>query len=82
MLFLARQHGCCASVSPGEMTAIIGASGSGKTTLLQILGTLARPSAGELLYKEENLLFKSSLSLNLFCKQYPLLKTKLKKLTM
>ncbi len=38
-------------IHAGEMTAVIGASGSGKTTLLQILGTLAAPSSGQLLFK-------------------------------
>jgi len=42
-------------VSPGEMTAIIGASGSGKTTLLQICGTLAKASDGDLLFDGEKL---------------------------
>jgi len=35
-------------VEPGERIAIIGSSGEGKSTLLQILGTLERPSGGEL----------------------------------
>ncbi len=54
------------SMASGEMTAIIGASGSGKTTLLQICGTLARPSTGELLFKEESLLAKNSQELASF----------------
>ena len=37
-------------VSRGEMAAIIGASGSGKTTLLQILGALAKPNSGSLIF--------------------------------
>lgn len=39
----------------GEMSAVVGASGSGKTTLLQILGTLATPSSGTLLFNGERL---------------------------
>jgi lipoprotein-releasing system ATP-binding protein len=31
----------------GEMVAVVGASGAGKSTLLHILGTLDRPTAGE-----------------------------------
>lgn len=34
-------------VRAGELAAIVGPSGSGKTTLLQIMGTLDRPTAGD-----------------------------------
>jgi lipoprotein-releasing system ATP-binding protein len=50
----------------GEMAAITGASGSGKTTLLQILGTLASPTSGELLFKNEKLLTKTEQELARF----------------
>ena len=35
-------------VERGEVVTIVGPSGAGKTTLLQILGTLRRPSSGEI----------------------------------
>ena len=34
----------------GEMVSIVGQSGVGKSTLLQIIGTLDRPTSGEVLY--------------------------------
>ena len=36
-------------IKKGEIVAIVGPSGAGKTTLLQILGTLDKPSEGEVL---------------------------------
>lgn len=47
-------RGVTLSISPGEITAIVGASGAGKTTLLQILGTLMKPDSGEVLYGGED----------------------------
>lgn len=35
------------AISSGELVAILGRSGSGKTTLLQIMGTLDRPTSGD-----------------------------------
>ncbi|MDP4239391.1 MAG: ABC transporter ATP-binding protein, partial [Bacteroidota bacterium] len=36
-------------IKKGEIVSIVGPSGAGKTTLLQILGTLDKPNAGEIL---------------------------------
>ena len=37
------------SIDRGEIVTILGASGAGKTTLLQILGSLDKPSSGEVI---------------------------------
>jgi len=42
-----------------EMVSIVGASGAGKSTLLHIMGTLDRPTSGQVLFEGKNL-FKSS----------------------
>ena len=42
------------SIAKGEIVSIVGPSGAGKTTLLQILGTLDKPNAGEVLVDEIN----------------------------
>ena len=41
--------GIDATIDKGEIVSITGASGAGKTTLLQIVGTLEKPDAGEVL---------------------------------
>jgi len=40
-------------IKQGEIVSIVGSSGAGKTTLLTILGTLDRPSAGEVTIHNE-----------------------------
>ena len=43
------------SVQQGEILAIVGKSGAGKTTLLQILGTLDRPTSGQVFINGEDI---------------------------
>jgi lipoprotein-releasing system ATP-binding protein len=51
------------TMQQGEMMVIVGASGAGKTTLLHILGTLDRPSQGEVLYQGEDIFARSERTL-------------------
>ncbi len=48
-------QGASLEVRPGEFLAITGHSGSGKTTLLSMLGGLARPSSGRVLFDGDDL---------------------------
>ncbi len=43
-------RGASLSLTPGEITLLSGKNGAGKSTLLSILGTVLRPSRGEVLY--------------------------------
>ncbi|HJS93284.1 MAG TPA: ABC transporter ATP-binding protein [Solirubrobacteraceae bacterium] len=40
-------RGVSLTIGPAELVGIVGPSGSGKTTLLQLMGTLDRPSSGQ-----------------------------------
>jgi putative ABC transport system ATP-binding protein len=51
-------------VAPGELMAIVGPSGSGKSSLMNILGGLARPSAGRVWVDGSDLLKMSDAALN------------------
>ncbi|CCH32714.1 ABC transporter ATP-binding protein [Actinosynnema sp. NPDC047251] len=42
------------AVAAGELVGVVGPSGSGKSTLLNVLGTLDRPSSGEVLVDGED----------------------------
>ncbi len=53
-------------VQRGEIVAIIGKSGAGKTTLLQIIGTLDRPTKGEVIINGERLMAKGEKALAAF----------------
>ncbi len=48
-------HGVSLKVDPGEIVALIGSNGAGKSTLLNAISGLARPVAGSILFKGEEL---------------------------
>ena len=48
-------EGVSLEISPAESVAIIGPSGSGKSTLLQIIGTLDRPTSGQVVLNGQDL---------------------------
>ncbi|MFV7770584.1 MULTISPECIES: lipoprotein-releasing ABC transporter ATP-binding protein LolD [Shewanella] len=48
-------NGVNLSIYRGEQIAIVGSSGSGKSTLLHIMGTLDKPSSGQVLFDGEDL---------------------------
>ena len=43
------------NIEAGKITAVTGKSGSGKSTLLHILGTLDKPTSGEIIFKGQDL---------------------------
>lgn len=52
------------TIKQGELVGIVGASGSGKSTLMNVLGGLVRPSAGQAIVAEQNLLKLSARELD------------------
>jgi lipoprotein-releasing system ATP-binding protein len=53
-------------INGGEALAILGASGAGKSTLLQIMGTLDRPTHGEVTFEGRDLLAMNDEELSRF----------------
>jgi lipoprotein-releasing system ATP-binding protein len=47
-------------VEPGQRTAIIGQSGAGKSTLLHVLGTLDKPTSGQVIYEGVDIFSQSA----------------------
>lgn len=48
-------YGVSLTINQGGLTVLKGPSGSGKTTLLSILGCMARPTAGRILFQDQEL---------------------------
>ena len=53
-------------ISSGDTLAIVGVSGSGKSTLLHILGTLEKPTVGEVYYGNTNVFKQNESELTAF----------------
>ncbi len=53
-------------IADKETLAVVGVSGSGKSTLLHLLGTLERPTEGEIFFADENIFEKSDSELSVF----------------
>lgn len=53
-------------VKRGDFLGIMGPSGAGKTTLLNILSTIDKPSSGEVLYNDKNIVNIKNKDLSLF----------------
>jgi lipoprotein-releasing system ATP-binding protein len=56
-------NGVTLEIKRGELVAIVGASGVGKTTLLHILGTLDRPTRGQVRFNDEDVFARSDQAL-------------------
>ena len=59
-------RGVSLDIREGEAMAILGASGAGKSTLLQIMGTLDRPTQGEVTCEGRDLLAMNDEELSIF----------------
>lgn len=54
------------AVSKGEIVSIVGPSGSGKSTLLHILGTLDKPSRGDVFIRQQRIDFLNDRQVAIF----------------
>ena len=57
-------HGLNLKLLKGESLAIVGGSGTGKSTLLHIIGTLEKPTEGEVFFEGENVSSWTNLQLS------------------
>ena len=57
-------------IQKGEIVSIVGPSGSGKSTLLHILGTLDKPSQGEISINGQKLNFSEDKALAAFLNRH------------
>ena len=57
-------------IAPSEIVSIVGSSGAGKTTLLTILGTLDKPTTGDIEFNGINITSLSEKKLAQFRNQY------------
>lgn len=56
-------NGITMTLQRKEMISIVGASGAGKSTLLHIMGTLDRPTSGQVLFEGKNMFRESETAL-------------------
>lgn len=61
--------GVSLEIGKGEIVSIVGPSGAGKTTLLQIMGTLDKPTSGEVWINDKNVTSLKGRQLALFRNQ-------------
>ncbi|QWI63522.1 ABC transporter ATP-binding protein (plasmid) [Bacillus mycoides] len=63
-------HSISLTIQSGEFLSIMGPSGSGKSTLMNIIGCLDRPTEGEYMLNDVNVLTADGLKLSLIRNEY------------
>ncbi|MGI2746807.1 ABC transporter ATP-binding protein, partial [Bacillus cytotoxicus] len=63
-------HGISLTIQNGEFVSIMGPSGSGKSTLMNIIGCLDRPTEGEYMLNDVNILTADESKLALIRNEY------------
>ena len=63
-------HGISLTIQGGEFVSIMGSSGSGKSTLMNIIGCLDRPTEGEYMLNDVNILTADESKLALIRNEY------------